>query len=164
MTATADAPWEPSTAAHHPTQTLTDLLTIPTTRAGSTGLTVAFAATSSTQAIQSLTACASNTKLVPFHLAGTAHDAFVKEELGSKRIPYEKGDSKAASGLDVSTCPACSAERFISEEDTCPKTTSFHAGKMRWPNPSLRDAPAAARKRSPPRWTRSRAVYSTVIP
>jgi aspartate carbamoyltransferase catalytic subunit len=108
---------------HHPTQTLTDLLTIRHYKGGFDGLTVGVCGDLKFgRTIHSLTTCLARYQNVRFLFISPEElrmPAFVKEELEAKRIPYEEtADLEGCIGrLDVLYMSRVQRERFISEEE-----------------------------------------------
>jgi len=108
---------------HHPTQTLTDLLTIRHYKGGFDGLTVGVCGDLKFgRTIHSLTTCLARYENVRFLFISPEElrmPAFVKEELDAKRVPYEETTSleSCIGKLDVLYMSRVQRERFISEEE-----------------------------------------------
>lgn len=108
---------------HHPTQTLTDLLTIRHYKGGFNGLTVGVCGDLKFgRTIHSLVTCLARYENVRFLFISPEEltmPAFVKEELTAKGVPYkETTDLEGAiSQLDVLYMSRVQRERFISEEE-----------------------------------------------
>jgi len=108
---------------HHPTQTLTDLLTIRHYKGDFSGLTVGVCGDLKFgRTIHSLVTCLARYENVRFLFISPEEltmPAFVKEELNAKGVPYaETTDLEGAiSQLDVLYMSRVQRERFISEEE-----------------------------------------------
>ncbi len=108
---------------HHPTQTLTDLLTIRHYKGGFDGLTVGVCGDLKFgRTIHSLVTCLARYQNVRFLFISPDEltmPAFVKEELDAKGVPYEETADLEGSiaGLDVLYMSRVQRERFISEEE-----------------------------------------------
>ncbi|MEZ4628975.1 MAG: aspartate carbamoyltransferase, partial [Eubacteriales bacterium] len=108
---------------HHPTQTLTDLLTIRNYKGGFDGLTIGVCGDLKFgRTIHSLVTCLARYQNVRFLFISPdelAMPAFVKEELDAKGVPYEEtADLESSiSRLDVLYMSRVQRERFISEEE-----------------------------------------------
>jgi aspartate carbamoyltransferase catalytic subunit len=108
---------------HHPTQTLTDLLTIRHYKGGFDGLTVGVCGDLKFgRTIHSLTTCLARYQNVRFLFISPEEltmPAFVKEELLEKGVPFtETADLEGnISQLDVLYMSRVQRERFISEEE-----------------------------------------------
>ena len=108
---------------HHPTQTLTDLLTIRHYKGGFSGLTVGVCGDLKFgRTIHSLVTCLARYENVRFLFISPEElsmPAFVKEELLEKGVPFtETADLEASiSQADVLYMSRVQRERFISEEE-----------------------------------------------
>jgi len=108
---------------HHPTQTLTDLLTIRHYKGDFNGLTVGVCGDLKFgRTIHSLVTCLARYENVSFRFISPEEltmPAFVKEELGAKGVPYmETTDLEGTiKDLDVLYMSRVQRERFISEEE-----------------------------------------------
>ncbi|HRX59316.1 MAG TPA: aspartate carbamoyltransferase [Eubacteriales bacterium] len=108
---------------HHPTQTLTDLLTIRHYKGGFDGLTVGVCGDLKFgRTIHSLVTCLAryqNMKFLFISPDELCMPAFVKEELDAKGIPYRETTDLVGniSQLDVLYMSRVQRERFISEEE-----------------------------------------------
>ena len=108
---------------HHPTQTLTDLLTIRHYKGDFAGLTIGVCGDLKFgRTIHSLVTCMARYQNVRFLFISPEElsmPAFVKEELGAKGVPYtETTDLEGTiSELDVLYMSRVQRERFISEEE-----------------------------------------------
>ena len=108
---------------HHPTQTLTDLLTIRHYKGDFNGLTVGVCGDLKFgRTIHSLVTCLARYENVRFRFISPEEltmPAFVKEELNAKGVPYtETTDLEGTiKDLDVLYMSRVQRERFISEEE-----------------------------------------------
>jgi len=108
---------------HHPTQTLTDLLTIRNYKGTFDGLTIGVCGDLKFgRTIHSLVTCLARYENVRFLFISPDEltmPAFVKEELDAKGVPYEETTDLEGSifKLDVLYMSRVQRERFISEED-----------------------------------------------
>lgn len=108
---------------HHPTQTLTDLLTIRHYKGGFDGLTVGVCGDLKFgRTIHSLTTCLarySNVRFLFISPEELSMPAFVKEELDANGVSYEETTSLEGciGRLDVLYMSRVQRERFISEEE-----------------------------------------------
>lgn len=108
---------------HHPTQTLTDLLTIRHYKGDFSGLTVGVCGDLKFgRTIHSLVTCLARYENVSFRFISPEElrmPAFVKEELDAKQVPYtETTDLEGTmQELDVLYMSRVQRERFISEEE-----------------------------------------------
>jgi aspartate carbamoyltransferase catalytic subunit len=108
---------------HHPTQTLTDLLTIRHFKGDFKGLTVGVCGDLKFgRTIHSLVTCLARYENVRFRFISPEElrmPAFVKEELNAKQVPYtETTDLEGTMHeLDVLYMSRVQRERFISEEE-----------------------------------------------
>lgn len=108
---------------HHPTQTLTDLLTIRHYKGDFNGLTVGVCGDLKFgRTIHSLVTCLARYENVSFRFISPEEltmPAFVKEELNAKGVPYtETTDLEGTiKDLDVLYMSRVQRERFISEEE-----------------------------------------------
>jgi aspartate carbamoyltransferase catalytic subunit len=108
---------------HHPTQTLTDLLTIRHYKGDFNGLTVGVCGDLKFgRTIHSLVTCLARYENVRFRFISPEElrmPAFVKEELDAKQVPYtETTDLEGTMHeLDVLYMSRVQRERFISEEE-----------------------------------------------
>ncbi|MEN6594372.1 MAG: aspartate carbamoyltransferase [Clostridiaceae bacterium] len=108
---------------HHPTQTLTDLLTIRHYKGAFDGLTVGVCGDLKFgRTIHSLTTCLARFENVRFLFISPEElsmPAFVKEELDANHVPYEETTSleNCIGRLDVLYMSRVQRERFISEEE-----------------------------------------------
>lgn len=108
---------------HHPTQTLTDLLTIRHYKDNFDGLTVGVCGDLKFgRTIHSLVTCLARYENIRFRFISPEEltmPAFVKEELNAKGVPYtETTDLEGTiSELDVLYMSRVQRERFISEEE-----------------------------------------------
>lgn len=108
---------------HHPTQTLTDLLTIRHYKGGFDGLTVGVCGDLKFgRTIHSLTTCLARYENVRFLFISPDElrmPAFVKEELDAAGVPYEETTrlEDCIGRLDVLYMSRVQRERFISEEE-----------------------------------------------
>lgn len=108
---------------HHPTQTLTDLLTIRHYKGGFEGLTVGVCGDLKFgRTIHSLTTCLarySNVRFLFISPEELSMPAFVKEELDANGVSYEETTSLEGciGRLDVLYMSRVQRERFISEEE-----------------------------------------------
>lgn len=108
---------------HHPTQTLTDLLTIRHYKGEFSGLTVGVCGDLKFgRTIHSLVTCLARYENVRFRFISPEElsmPAFVKEELNAKNVPYtETTDLEGTMHeLDVLYMSRVQRERFISEEE-----------------------------------------------
>ena len=108
---------------HHPTQTLTDLLTIRHYKGDFSGLTIGVCGDLKFgRTIHSLVTCLARYENVSFRFISPEEltmPAFVKEELAAKNVPFtETTDFEGTiSQLDVLYMSRVQRERFISEEE-----------------------------------------------
>jgi len=108
---------------HHPTQTLTDLLTIRHYKGNFDGLTVGVCGDLKFgRTIHSLTTCLarySNVRFLFISPEELSMPAFVKEELDANGVSYEETTSleRCIGRLDVLYMSRVQRERFISEEE-----------------------------------------------
>ena len=130
---------------HHPTQTLTDLLTIRHYKGGFSGLTVGVCGDLMFgRTIHSLVSCLSRYENVRFLFISPeelAMPAFVKEELAEKGVSFVETDDLEGSiaKLDVLYMSRVQRERFISEEEYLRLKDFFilTAEKMRLAKPDM---------------------------
>jgi len=130
---------------HHPTQTLTDLLTIRHYKGEFDGLTVGVCGDLKFgRTIHSLTTCLARYRNVRFLFISPEEltmPAFVKEELLEKGVPFtETTDLESSIGkLDVLYMSRVQRERFISEEEYLRLKDYFilTADKMRLAKPDM---------------------------